>query len=199
MGYTTLLDILGSIVIGGLLLLTIMRIYANQTENNIVYGSDRIVQRNLVEVAVILEGELRKIGYCADPNVLTSSSKIIINADSCRITFVSDLEKRGILDTINYYIGPTSELSYTPNPRDRILYRKLNSNNPNAVSYGVTEFALLYFDALNDTLTFPISDPKLAKSLQVSFKVEDGAAYNNQYSTAYWRLLRLSTRNLSNR
>ena len=199
MGYTALLDILGSIVIGGLLLLTIVRINANQTENSFVYGSDRIVQRNLVEVAMNVETELRKIGYCDDPLKIPSSQSVILQADSSAITYLTDLDRNGNVDTIRYYVGPTSELNYTPNPKDRILYRKYNKNNASPIGYGVTEFSFLYFDALNDTLSFPISNPILIKSLQVSFKLEDGAAYNNQYSSAYWRLLRLASRNLSNR
>jgi hypothetical protein len=199
MGYSSLIDILGSIVIGGLLLLTMLRINANQTENTIVYGSDRVVQRNLVEVAVLLETELRKIGYCADPNKITSSTKVVQIADSNRIKFLADFNRDGSLDSVYYFLGSTSELNYTPNPRDRILYRQINGGTPAAASYGITEFKLLYFDALNDTLNFPINDPAYVKSLQVSFKIEDGAAYDNQYSSSYWRLLRMSSRNLSNR
>lgn len=199
MGYSSLIDVLGSIVIGGLLILTILRINANQTENAMVYGSDRIVQRNLVEVAVLLETELRKIGYCADPNQIPSSVSVVQLADSNKIKFLTDFDRSGTVDTVYYFTGSTSELNYTPNPRDRILYRKINGSSPAAVSYGISEFSLLYFDALNDTLFFPISDPKLVKSLQVSFKIEDGAAYDNKYSSSYWRLLRMSSRNLTNR
>ena len=199
MGYSTLIDVLGSIVIGGLLLLTIIRMNANQVENSFVYGSDRVVQRNLVEVAVVLENELRKIGYCFDPSKISSSTKIIQLADTNKIKYLADFDRNGSLDTIYYYLGSLSELSYTPNPRDRILYRKVNSNTAYPISYGITDFSFVYFDALEDTLHFPISDPALVRSMQVSFKIEDGAAYNTNYSSSYWRLLRMSSRNLTKR
>lgn len=199
MGYSSLLDILGSIILGGILLLTIIRLNANSTESQFVYGNDRIVQRNLVEVAMVLENELRKIGYCSDPTKVNDSLGFVRLADTSQIKFLSDLDKSGTLDTITYYVGPTSELSYTPNPRDRILYRKYNTESAKPISYGITEFKFVYFDALDDTLSFPISQPKLVRSIQVSFKIEDPAAYNLEYTSAYWRLLRMTSRNLKNR
>jgi len=199
MGFSTLLDIMGSIIIGGILLLTIIRMQSNNVENSFVYSNDRIVQSNLVEAAVLLETELRKIGYCADPNKLASITNVVLLADSNKIKFVADFDRSGTIDTIYYFVGDTSEMNYTPNPRDKILYRQVNKGKAYPVSYGITEFSFLYFDALNDTLYFPIPNPQVVKSMQVSFKIEDGSAYNENYSSAYWRLLRMTARNLMNR
>lgn len=198
MGYSSLLDVLGSIILGGLLLLTLIRLNANAIENNFVYGSDAVVQRNLVDAAVILENELRKIGYCANIADTTDVSKYIIIADSNRVKFLADLDRNGKYDTVFYYLGTNSEQSATPNPSDRILYRKVNSAAASPLSYGVTQFSLIYFNALDDTMSFP-TNPAAVKSMQVSFRIEDESAYNNNYSSAYWRLLRMSSRNLKKR
>jgi hypothetical protein len=198
MGFSSLIDTLGSIIIGGLLLLTLIRLNANAIENYFVYGNDRIVQRNLVDAAMILENELRKIGYCANINDTTDASKYVLIADSNKVKFLADLDRNGTFDTVMYYVGPKSEEAGTPNPNDRVLYRQLNSSSAAPVSYGVTQFSLIYFNALDDTMSFP-TNPAAVKSMQVSLRIEDEAAYNNNYSSAYWRLLRMSSRNLKKR
>ncbi len=62
MGFSTILDVLGATIIGGLLLLVLLRVNANATENKIINGSDKILQRDLVELALIVEDDLRKMG-----------------------------------------------------------------------------------------------------------------------------------------
>jgi hypothetical protein len=198
MGFSSLLDTLGSIIIGGLLLMTIIRLNSNAIENSFVYGNDRNVQRNLVDAAMILENELRKIGYNANPADTTDVSKYVLIADSNRVKFLADLNRDGKFDTIFYYVGTITEESGTPNPNDRVLYRQLNTAAAAPISYGVTQFSLIYFNALDDTMSFP-TNPATVKSMQVSLKIEDESAYNNNYSSAYWRLLRMSSRNLKKR
>ena len=198
MGFSSLIDTLGSIIIGGLLMLTLIRLDSNAIENGFVYGNDRIVQRNLVDAAMILENELRKIGYCANVNDTTDASKYVIIADSNKVKFLADLDRNGTFDTVTYYVGSKTEEAGTPNPNDRVLYRQLNSSSAAPISYGVTQFSLMYFNALDDTMSFP-TNPAAVKSMQVSLRIEDEAAYNNNYSSAYWRLLRMSSRNLKKR
>ena len=66
MGFSTLLDILGSSIVGGMLLMIMWRLNDAATQNTFNYGGEVIVQQNLVEVVGLLEYDLRKIGYCKD-------------------------------------------------------------------------------------------------------------------------------------
>lgn len=200
MGYTTILDIIGAMVIGGILLLTLFRINDNTVQNFFYYNADFILQRDLVDIIMIVEGDLRRIGYCADPDNLIPPNRTILRADSNAIAFVTDLHKTGILDTVEYRTGTPDDLTGTPNPRDIPLYRIINNaTQSRSVTGVVTEFDLVYFSALGDTLPFPIVNPGQIATMELSIKVENAAAINQNFSNAYWRQVRLASKNLNSR
>jgi hypothetical protein len=204
MGFSTILDLMGSVVIGGLLLLILFRLNDATVENNYVYGGEAIAQANLVEVVQLVEHDFRKIGYCRDWSQIPDPSKSILVANQNSIQFLTDENNDGNIDTISYYLGTTEELSNTPNPNDRMLYRVLNDNQPQGANLGVTQFDLFYYDAMGNKLSFPISVPSEIYTMQINIKVEDVYGYDRKYdeekfSSAFWRQVRLASRNLKNR
>ncbi len=114
------------------------------------YSGELTVQQNLVSTVQLIEYDFRKIGYCANIAQI-DPVKSIISADTSSIKFVTDLATPGhpmgdgTFDTLHYYVGPTRELSKTPNPRDRRFYRVTNSETPKSSNLGITEFKILYF------------------------------------------------------
>ncbi len=199
MGSAAIIDIIGSIIIGGFILLILFRTNASATENTYDNSSDLIVQEDITTIVQLLENDFRKIGYCEDWTKIPDPTKSIIYADSSGIKFLTDTQNNGTVDTLYYYLGPTSDLPNTPNPNDRILYRQVNNNTPQKISLGITEFNMLYFGALGDTLTFPITAPGAISSMQITIRVENSEAYNYKYVDAFWRQIRLAARNLRNR
>jgi hypothetical protein len=203
MGFNVLLDIIGSVIIGGMLLLILFRLSDSATENAFNYTGELTSQQNLSTVVQILEHDFRKIGYCANWQKIPDPSKSIVEADSNKIKFISDLlpdgNPDGNIDTVTYYLGPTSELASTPNPNDRLLYRVINGISDGGVNLGITEFKLIYFDALGDTLHFPIAVPGAITSMEINIAVENTSGYDNKYSSVFWRQIRLAARNLKNR
>ncbi len=199
MGFNVILDILGSTVIGGILLMTLFRIHGTAVENTFKGGGQLIAQQNLATTVQILESDFRKIGYCADWDKIPDPSKAILSADTSSIRFLTDINSDGNVDTLSYYLGSTSELKETPNPRDRFLYRVVNSEKPVGVNLGITQFSLTFFNTLSDSILFPITQPGEIYTMQIDITVEDVAAYNQEYSTVFWRQIRLAARNLRNR
>ncbi len=220
MGSQVVLDLIASSITFGTLLLMAIRLNGSVAESSQMYNGDLIVQSNIITVISMIEYDFRKIGYCKDPSQIPDPSKAIILADSNRIKFYTDVatagnpDGDGIKDIVYYYLGPTSELSMTPNPRDRILYRVVNNQSPKGANLGITLFDLKFFAAngtpFDDTLTFPISAAQLGSisAMQITIQVENLAAttlryntarFDNQYSTAFWRQVRLISRNLKNR
>lgn len=199
MGFSTLIDILGSSIVGGMLLLILWRLNDAATQNTVNYGGEVIVQQNLVETVAILEYDFRKIGYCKDWTKIPDPSKAILLADSTSIKFLTDFDNNGLLDSLSYFLGSESALTSTPNPRDRMLYRVENANTPGGSNLGVTKFRLTYFDVLGNILNFPITNPNLIATMQIDLKVESPYAYNNEYPTVFWRQIRMTSRNLRNR
>ncbi|HTR81456.1 MAG TPA: hypothetical protein VMM58_07475 [Bacteroidota bacterium] len=220
MGSQVVLDLIASSLTFGTLLLMAIRLNGSVSESTQMYNGDLIVQSNIVTAISMIESDFRRIGYCKDPSQLPDPSKAIILADSNRIKFYTDVattanpDGDGVLDIVYYYLGPTSELTNTPNPRDRILYRVVNNQPPKGANLGITEFDLKYFAAngspFDDTLSFPIASSQLGSisAMQITIQVENLAAqsltyntakFDNQYSTAFWRQVRLVSRNLKNR
>lgn len=200
MGFSSLIDILGATVIGALLFLILLRMNEASTKNTYMYTGEVIVQQNLVETVHLLEYDFRKIGYCADFTMIPDPSKAIIMADTSSIKFLTDLAPPdGVVDTLYYYLGQPSELTVTPNPNDRMLYRVVNGETARGSNLGITDFQISYFNSLGAEISAPVSVPGEIYTLQIDVKVENTAAYDNEYQTAFWRQLRLAARNLRNR
>ena len=199
MGFSTIIDILGSIAIGGVLLIILWRLDDAATQNVINNGQEVVLQQNLTTVATILEHDFRKIGYCANWNKIPDPSKSIVSADSNSIKFITDEDDDGNIDTLKYLLGPTSELASTPNPRDRFLYRILNGVVPQEANLGVTQFKMTYYDAFGNVLNVPVANPGTIVTIAINITVEDSYAYDNKYSQAFWKQIRLAARNLQNR
>lgn len=199
MGFSSLVDILGSIVVGGILLMILLRLNDSAVANSFEYNGDLIVQQNLTEVVMLLEHDFRRIGYCEDWEKIPDPSKSIINADSNSISFLTDTDSDGDVDTLKYFVGSTNALSVTPNPHDKMLFRVVNNSSPIGANLGITQFKMVYFNALGDTINFPIAVPSEIYTMQINITVENTAAYNENYSSAFWRQIRLAARNLNNR
>ncbi|MGK9475493.1 hypothetical protein [Melioribacter sp. OK-6-Me] len=210
MGFSTLLDILGSTIVGGMLLLILFRMNDAAVENNYNFSGEKIVQQNLTEVVRLLEYDFRKIGYCKDWSKIPDPTKAILYADSNGIRFLTDIVTTtdplgdGVPDEIYYYIDPNDTLtSQTPNPNDVILYRVVNNETPKGANLGITKFKLTYYDALGNEITnFPEAPPLGISTIQIDIAVENPYAYGNDYSfdkRVIWRQIRLAARNLGNR
>lgn len=212
MGFSTLIDILGSTLIGGMLLLILFRLHDANSENLMTYGAELITQQNLVATVEVLEYDFRKIGYCKDWEKIPDPSRAIISADSNSIKYLTDVgtgsdpNGDGIVDTMHYYLGPASDLIVTDNPRDRMLYRVINGATPAGSNLGITEFKLKYFNALGDSIAFPITVPGEIYTMQINITVESPnlvASYLDPdvliASSAFWRQIRLAARNIRNR
>jgi hypothetical protein len=198
MGFSTLLDIIASIIIGGILMMITWRLSDAATEKTYNNSGELSLQQNLATTAQILENDFRKIGYCSDWNKFPDPSKAIVFADTS-IIYLTDIDSDTNMDSIHYYLGPTSELTSTPNPRDRLLYRVKNNETPLASNLGVTRFKLIFFDAIGDTINPPITTAGSITSIEINLTVESVAAYDEKYSSAFWRQIRLVARNLRNR
>lgn len=199
MGFSTLIDILGSIMIGGILLMILLRLNDSAVQNAFQFNSESITQRNLVEIVQLLEHDFRKIGFCKDWNNFPDPTKAIIKADSTSIKFLSDVDSDKDMDTLSYILSSPNVLSQTPNPNDKMLYRQVNSEPLGGSNLGVTQFRLTYFDSFGAEIPFPILIPSEIYTMQIDLVVEDVVAYNQEYNRVFWRQIRLAARNLGNR
>ncbi|HSD63627.1 MAG TPA: hypothetical protein VLB50_07505 [Ignavibacteriaceae bacterium] len=140
------IDLMGSFIIGSMVMLmltTFNSTVSSTASENLIDG---VTQRQIVSSSTAIEDDFYKMGFRA------TGEKISV-ADSCEIKFCGDLGNDGSLDTVRYYLGDIDELSGTPNPNDRYLYRTLNSNEPQSLHI-ITDFNLSYFDSLSQPISF---------------------------------------------
>ena len=214
MGSQTIMDIVGSTIVFGALLFNAFQLNYGSSESIQDFRGDLIVQQNLVAVTTLLEYDFRKIGYCKDYSKIPIATCSIRYADSSKIVFWTDIATPGLpsgdgnVDSLAYYVGPTSELGDTPNPKDRLIYRSVNNETPVGVRMGVTIFDLQYFDAFHNRLSTPVADPREIQSLQITVQVEHPIKFTKYYTntksdtlyqSASWRQIRLIAKNLNNR
>jgi hypothetical protein len=205
MGYNVILDIVGSIIIGGIILVMMGNVNYNIFENT--YNSNIKVadQGRISNVAMIMESDIKKIGYSADYTTVVDVKNCILLADTSAIRFLYDFDLNKTLDTFYYYLGPVSELSFTSNPDDRYLYKKINSQTPVKISDGVSKLYFTYYNA-TDVSMYPVTDRTLIRSISMSITIEPAEPVKHPeqwggdpYPAINVRETRITSRNISGR
>lgn len=204
---STIVDIILSVFIGGILLLVVLSANDITAETTYMLNGDLYVQQMLVSIVQIVEGEIRNMGYGIPE---TPPEAVVVDAKDTAIAFVEDLGLDGFRETVRYYTGPVTELASTQNDSDRFLYRQVNDSPKNAIGV-VTRFQLRYFSqAQLDTLTPPVAPEDLIsiKIVEITLEVQNPyALYRHQsqvgpgernalYSSSMWRQTRLASQNL---
>jgi hypothetical protein len=179
-----LLDLMGSTIIGGLIVSMIINF--NVFQSNSIFSSDSELQlqQNAKTLAEILNHDFRKIGYRYD-------NTAFVEADSERISFYSDVDRDGNIDLVTYMLGDTTEVSGTTNPRDRILYRIVNSDTISGPSLGLTKAKFSYFNG-SGVETTTLSEIQYVKAelwIETIERVDGGHPFT------YWELT-INPRNL---
>lgn len=172
-----MLDIVGSFIIGGLLLLAVMSSYSNVNEFALISSMNLAVQENLREWTQIVRHDFRKIGYHVnDP------ASAIQSCDSTSISFLADIDNNGIVDSVSYFLSEPDQVPGTENPRDRMLYR-LVSGQQISGSLGLTDFQLRYYDGAGN----PTWVPSTVKAVEVFVQIESPFPLDTTYVWSNWR------------
>ena len=201
---SSLMDIIYSVLFGGTMFLIVLNANDIAVENQTTYNGDMMVQQMLTSTAQLVEGEFRNMGFNVSENTNTVRS-----ADSSSIAFLCDLGRDGgMIDTIRYWTGPTSELAGTPNELDRNLYRSVNGGQKAIVGV-VTTFHLGYYTHEGDLLKLPVPSDRLSEVhvVEVTMEVQNSAALARDpkqvkdgqrsalYSSSLWQQTRLASQN----
>ncbi|MBI5477045.1 MAG: hypothetical protein HY964_09965 [Ignavibacteriales bacterium] len=196
-------DIIFSIVVAGAVMLMVINMNQTVANETFVSVNELSIQTNMTTLVRIIENDFRKIGYCKDPNMIPDPEAAIKEVSSTSIKFLSDVESPfGQIDTVKYWIGDTSTCNMTPNPRDKMLFRKISTSSTSKTDryvLGLLKFDLTYYNTWGDRITIPPAQVGEISTLQLSVLLESPYAYDTVYSYSYWRQIRLAARNLKNR
>lgn len=185
-----LLDILGSSIIGGMILLMVLKLNIFASNANYYSDNELKLQQNVKTLAEILNYDLRKIGYKRD----TTS---MITAQPQRIKFYAELDAPGTagygtIDIVEYFLGDSTETTGTTNLSDKILYRVVNNTDTiSGSSLGLVDLNFSYMNAKGNTTSILDS----IRYIKAEFWVEPQDAITNyvtgQADTTvftYWEL-----------
>ncbi len=187
-----LLDIVGSMIIAAMVVMILLAVNINTTASSSVILFTTIEQKKITDVSELIQYDFYKIGY------LIPDEKISV-ADSNEIMFYSDIDNDTVIDTIHYYVGHTSDLSYTSNPNDKPLYRQRNDQDSLLTEIPVVDFNLSYYDSLGNSLDYwaltnsAVRD--LIKSIKIKITVESDELYADEYRASEWKK-KISPKNL---
>ena len=89
------LNLIGSLIIGGLLFLMINRFHSSMSQNSQEKMLDSITIQSASSISTLIEFDFNRMGLGVSPNV-----SALIYADSSRIDFLSDIDENGTIDTV---------------------------------------------------------------------------------------------------
>jgi hypothetical protein len=196
-------DYISSVLMGSMLMINVLTANDVASETYSVYDGDMTVQEMLVTTVQVLEGEFRNMGFG-----VPEAERTVLHADSSSITFLLDMDpSTAALDTLQYFVGDTSEMGYTENERDRFIYRTVNGGSGMKVGV-VTIFRLRYITMGGEVLSLPVASDRLSEVHEVEITLEvqtpyamhsagtGGSGANHMlHSSSYWQQTRLASQN----
>ena len=169
------LTLIGSILIGGLLMMNVQRFQADVKEHTYEQTYKLIMQSRAQNIIDQVEWDFRQIGFGSPYDALT-----IYGTD--KITYNVDLGNDGIIDSVHYQLSDVNAAASTSNPNDRILYRWSNQDPIINGPLGVTDFSLVYYDKDgNET-----ANKQEIKSIKVSLDFENTEPIDGKYFGYHW-------------
>lgn len=204
----TALDLIGSAIISGLLIITMVRMNASGLTNQSYFSEDLLVQENLRELVRIIESDFRKIGYriIPDSDGNINMDSIFVYGDANHLIYKSDMKRNGNPILVEYQLG--GYITSTPNDSDKYLWRKLGSDPRQNIAAGLIKFQLRYLSLQFKQISVPISSANKDSIASIEITIElqspyvvkrEGQTWLQSYkeTTTLWRQTRLIARNLN--
>lgn len=165
-------DIIGSLVISSLFMITLFTFHNNLLQERSMSNLWIITQEDARSLSDVIEYDLRKIGYR-----VPKGNCAFISADSTGISFLSDLDDNGVVDSVRFYASETSKVSSTDNPDDMLFYRIVNGQSVPGSALGLTYFKVSYYDSagvITDVLD-------KIREIEVEFNIESSMTVDRYY------------------
>lgn len=172
-----LFDLLGSTIIGGLLMFMVFNLNMFSTVQRFSSDQELRLQQNSKVLASLLDHDLRKIGYRYE-------GVAMITAQEKQMKFRSDIDSNGTTDIVTYFLGDSTEMMQTQNPRDKILYRIVNTDSSKGPSLGLINAKFSYMNSKGKTTVVLDS----IRIIRVELWLESTEPVEGKYPFSYWEM-----------
>jgi hypothetical protein len=164
------LDLLGSMIIRGVIALAILRVSVSMNDSLYRKAAESRLSQNLSVASEIIYLDFKRLGYNAGAGA-------VAEAEPTSVRFWADLTNRGAADEVEYYMEPlgfdTTQVA---------LFRRVNAETPIAIATGVTKFQLSYFDSVGAATT----TPSIVRSLSIRVSIEQSYSTIGVNPKASW-------------
>ncbi len=151
------INLTGSFIIGGIVLLTLLFVQSNIKDFQRSQIINEFTESSMVSMSNVVDYDFNKIGYRVTTNPKISS----INGSS--ISFLSDLNNNGTVDSVKYFIRTLSGKQY--------LVRRTFENSASEYQMAISNFLIQGYDSLNSA-TFTVAN---IKSVDVKIVIDNNA------------------------
>ena len=204
----SMMDIITSFIIAGMLGLIVIQTDANVKSSSIALQRDIRTQDQMKMVSDMISWEFRKIGHCLQDKYMNpkdpTNFKAITLADSSHIKF-SYFDNPRAVPGVSAFVSDSIAVEYllssddtdTPNPYDKKLVRRVNGQYHAGYSLGLTRFRLQYYNKQGTELTTPVVSDSLPRirSIRITYQIESREPFKNEYSK-FMYVTRITPKNL---
>lgn len=164
-----MLDIAGSYVVGGLIILSVIGLTLHFTNVSQETRIAEINQRSLTDIGQIVEHDIFRLGYRVESgNKITS-----INANN--IVFLSDIDNNGVVDTINYSENKEKDETY--------FVRKISNTTSSQWKTLIEDLVVEGFDSTG-TVTYTINN---IKSIAITIALVGESTTTQEIAGQVWK------------
>jgi len=174
---STIIDIMGAVLIGSMVMLLMVNLNTVSAQYKISSDYELRLQQNAKTLAEILNSDMRKIGY-------RKGAGAIITALEKKLSFFSDIDSNNVQETITYCLGDSTQALSTENPRDKTLYRIVNTDTIKGPTLGLTDLRFSYMDKKGQTTAYTDS----IKYIKIEIWVESTEKIDNIFPSTYWEM-----------
>ncbi len=171
----SILDIIGSVIVYGLLTVALITVSANLTTSSVETKSAFHSEQNLLALYHFFEYDFLKIGLGK------TNPKLKVGAcDSLKIAWYSDYDENGKMDSIMYSmenIQTVNRGTFTKEVKQKPIFRQLNNENPIEMHLDIVNFNLTYLDANSNVLPYDslrtVTGTNKVRGIRVRYLIED--------------------------
>ena len=167
-----------SYVIAGFLMIMIFTINYNVGFSNQEVTTTLIKETHTQAVKQILTNDIPKIGY-QQGGVITNT---FIKATDVELSYRSDLDNDGSVETITWTYDPDTTPAHANNPHVNTLIRTVDGVDTD-ITLGITDFQIRYYNQYGSTS--PMSTPVSSSDFEDIVQIEIEFEMQNDYSLNY--------------